>query len=123
MARSQSKRLNNMTIMELAKENSEATGDRFVPVCESTNTGEWCVVDSELKNVVARGLKFPMAVEHALRLSSINAAVECPKCHQRSRIAWLCWNCGESLGQPAAFSPNGAGEQPPPTTKKESNAK
>lgn len=47
-----------------------------------------------------------LAVEHAVKLSSINAAAECPKCHQRSRIAWLCWNCGEILGQPAAFSPN-----------------
>ena len=89
MARWRSNSLNNMTIMEIAKEIAQTSGNRFVPVCESTNTREWCVVDTEMQNVVARGLKCSLAENHAKDLSAVHR-----------------------IGEPAAFSPNDQAETP-----------
>lgn len=61
-----------MQILELAKQDSLATGDRFVPECESTNTGDWCVVDAHMENIVARGLQFGNALGYAKDLSILN---------------------------------------------------
>lgn len=61
-----------MNILELAHEDSLATGERFVPQCESTSTGTWCVVDAQAETLVARGLSFFKALDYANYLSEIH---------------------------------------------------
>ena len=57
-----------MTIMELAKEDSEITGNRFV--VEHEGSGLWnrpcCVVDAKAESVVASGISY----EEARQLAS-----------------------------------------------------
>ena len=61
-----------MTVMELAKEDSKITGDRFVVEHEGSplaGNSRCCVVDAEWQSVIRSGLTFKDAYRMAERMN------------------------------------------------------
>jgi hypothetical protein len=57
------------TALNMARRDSEATGDRYVPM--GTFDGNWAVVDAWLSVIVLRGISFEIALNQAEELSKM----------------------------------------------------